>query len=567
MKLSKECMCRCLLFAGSYCLIFIFGAVWYRGNYFPYHQLKAVMDGADQAKVSHVNVSRPYPSWTGPPLDAGPLELDVEKATSRATARIRRLRSRLDASLSKPSPTNYSSFHPKTELDRLFIPLEQEIAKLSLTAHRRDLTIISPTHKISDEFHVSAREAKAYIDIQNDMEVESIMLVNTGDRSIINPKFSVNGLEQWHDIKHILDQILHGHREPRNQVKEIFKFVVENREHDEPMDESEEAHDPVKFFNVYGYGFCDDAATNFAKLVISAGMPARILGLPGHVVAEVYYDGGWHLFDPDGEVYYSDPVSGHIFSYSEIRVSPNILKLSDSPIYPQAKLVQVYTSGGAVDASPFYLRSTAPPHRMNYKLRPGESFCRYRNGKGWFFTNFCGDLPTNYSNAIWRFSPRFDLGPSRSGCTSYSNVSLQKMGGRLTFCHTDGEGSLVYKFDSPWPYITAKVNLSGSGAFKVDFSEDGQKWTQASKLKGEIDVPVSLGQYFPNGFGNPLYTYWLRIRLEGCLHGLSIESIVQTAPKSFPKFKAGDNEIHYSQESPNDGNVVLTLELAGPDGD
>jgi hypothetical protein len=546
MKPSKKFMCRCLLLVGFYGLIFILGAVWYRGNYFPYHQVKAVMGRTDHNVKSYAN----------------PLKASIEKGTRRATARIQRLRNRVDPSLPTVPPLNNSAFYPETEIESLFIPLEQEIAKLALTVHRKGLKINSPMHEISKELHVTKRQTEALIEISDRLEVESLRISNAGDRTITNPKLSVNGVEGWHDIKQILAQVLDGHVKPQDRAKAIFQFVVENRQHDEPPVEDDEPHDPVKFFNVYGYGFCDDAATNFGKLAIAAGMPAKIWSLGGqHVIAEIFYDNSWHLFDPDGEVYYADPSSGNIVGLAEIRKHPDLLKLANSPIMRRSKLERIYTNRKHFDASNFYLRSTTPPHRMNYKLRPGESFCRYGNAKGWYFTNFYGDEPKNYSNGVWRFSPRFDLGPRRSGCSSFSDVRVDSMRGALLSV-INREGSLIYKFKSPWPYITAKMQLSGNGTFKIDISEDGKIWNQAGSMQGEIDVPVLLDNHFPNGFGSPLYAYWLRIRFEGRLDALTVESIVQTAPKSFPKFKAGDNETHYSQESPIDGSVVLTLELA-----
>ncbi len=84
----------------------------------------------------------------------------------------------------------------------------------------------------------------------------------------------------------------------------IWKFLVNRRYHYLPASDDAEMHDPVKFLNVYGYGFCDDSALNFAALCEEAGLEARVWGLNGHVVAESSYGGAWHMFDPDMACYF-----------------------------------------------------------------------------------------------------------------------------------------------------------------------------------------------------------------------------------------------------------------------
>lgn len=63
-------------------------------------------------------------------------------------------------------------------------------------------------------------------------------------------------------------------------------------------------------------GWCDNVARLFVTLARAAGYPARVVALThtdganGHVVAEAYYDGKWHLFDPDhGVEYYLEDAS------------------------------------------------------------------------------------------------------------------------------------------------------------------------------------------------------------------------------------------------------------------
>src|SRR5690606_32254092 len=55
--------------------------------------------------------------------------------------------------------------------------------------------------------------------------------------------------------------------------------------------------DPIAILNAYGWAICGQNAEILQALYHAAGMPSRIRGLPGHVVCEVWYDGGWHVLD------------------------------------------------------------------------------------------------------------------------------------------------------------------------------------------------------------------------------------------------------------------------------
>jgi len=47
---------------------------------------------------------------------------------------------------------------------------------------------------------------------------------------------------------------------------------------------------------------CDQSSYMLLRLALEAGIRARHVGLYGHVVMEAWYDGDWHLYDPDMEV-------------------------------------------------------------------------------------------------------------------------------------------------------------------------------------------------------------------------------------------------------------------------
>lgn len=71
--------------------------------------------------------------------------------------------------------------------------------------------------------------------------------------------------------------------------------------------------------------FCDQISYLLMRLALDRGIRARHVGLYGHVVMEAWYDGKWHLFDPDLKVIPRN-ASGQIVSVDTLAQSPELLE-------------------------------------------------------------------------------------------------------------------------------------------------------------------------------------------------------------------------------------------------
>lgn len=67
-------------------------------------------------------------------------------------------------------------------------------------------------------------------------------------------------------------------------------------------------------------GICHQQAIAFARLAEEAGIKSRTIWLEGHVVAEVFYEEKWHMFDPDCGVVFEE--NGDVLSYQDVISSP-----------------------------------------------------------------------------------------------------------------------------------------------------------------------------------------------------------------------------------------------------
>ncbi|MHB1035627.1 MAG: hypothetical protein ACYC35_11800 [Pirellulales bacterium] len=100
----------------------------------------------------------------------------------------------------------------------------------------------------------------------------------------------------------------------------IWTSTVMHRYQDNPPTEFRHegcVHDPIKTFNVYGYGMCCCASSNVEALARYVGLEARGWGINAHSVPEIYYEGAWHMFDTS-LVNYFPKADGKIASVEEI---------------------------------------------------------------------------------------------------------------------------------------------------------------------------------------------------------------------------------------------------------
>jgi hypothetical protein len=72
------------------------------------------------------------------------------------------------------------------------------------------------------------------------------------------------------------------------------------------MQDGRSVLDPILFFNSYGMTFCGQISAMNVALWEAAGYDGRVVDVNIHVVAEVFYDGRWHMFDNDFCNYFLD---------------------------------------------------------------------------------------------------------------------------------------------------------------------------------------------------------------------------------------------------------------------
>ena len=206
---------------------------------------------------------------------------------------------------------------------------------------------------------------------------------NRGANSVKNPRVTIGGRYSPRDIDEMLDAILQGCTDPQEKIYRIWNYVRENRHHDYPVfgsgRHSDELHDPVKYLLIYGGGFCDDTGSVLSSLACRAGFNRENGGrnpivrtLHGHMMAEIFHDGGYQFMDADENAFYLDrenrrPVSGdaaardHDLVHREIHFGPQFTGWERSQ--------NAAALFGKDDGS---TERIVMGHSMDFELRPGE---------------------------------------------------------------------------------------------------------------------------------------------------------------------------------------------------
>ncbi|MFI4849361.1 MAG: transglutaminase family protein [Gimesia chilikensis] len=329
----------------------------------------------------------------------------------------------------------------------------------------------------------------------------------------------------------------------------IWKFLVDWRYHFYPAEPGDEVHDPVKFLNVYGYGFCDDCASNFAVLARKAGVRSRTWGLSGHVVAEAFYDGKWHMFDPDHEVFYRND-QGVIASVEELAQHPELItKTPLDPIgSPSQAIARLYTT--TADNQPSERKPAIRDSNLAPTLEPGDR------------------LEFDYIAA--EYIHRRNM-PNEEQPPVAGNGTLKRSITKLDSLKQPHPHQRNWHFT--WPYVLLKGALElklapGQSAPTISVSSNGTSWTPLETTLKAEKLKVSLDAWIKQ---QPTAVYGFYLRCENTngddpaasVAQLNSEFLFQFAPRALAHMQNKNNHFEMKLSPPlpaNSQGLAVQLE-------
>jgi hypothetical protein len=408
--------------------------------------------------------------------------------------------------------------------------------------------------------------------------MRSLKLENMGDTDIVNPWVTVNGKRDWRSTQSIVSEALRAYGEPARmtqaeKARAIWEFLRRHRFHATTGDF--EVRDPVKMLNVYGFSLCGDNAPALMDLWRAAGLQTR-RGFPiGHCVAEVWYDGGWHLLDGDESILFLDRDNRTVASERAIAHDHEL----STRAYDDELLPALYNYDGTRSGD--YPPHTA--HAMHFTLRPGESF-EWRWGQGSkhhyapnpvLFLLKSANLrewgPNAWAtlrNGKWTYTPPLRSPAAARGVRTENVRWAGASGGpAITPAVPARPAVLTWKISVPYAIVggrlTATVELGAGASCVFSVSHDGAQWQEISRNQTRVDA--GLDAFFPSP-GPVHYEYFLRAELTASgkalagIDSLSIENDLQMAPLAMPSLELGPNRIVYTDETSGSRSVRATFE-------
>jgi hypothetical protein len=403
----------------------------------------------------------------------------------------------------------------------------------------------------------------------------------------------------------------------------VWQTVLKFRHQDAPPRElfaTECVHDPIKTFNVYGYGMCCCASCNIAALSRHIGMQARGWAINGHSVPEVSWDQGksWHMLDASLLCYFPK-ADGQIACVEELvagvqgwyakhpglrkdndklttfmrgsgwKKGPDILSrcsFYDNNGWLPAATHGWYSTMQEYDCKPFlYEYGYSQGYQVNVQLRQGERLTRHWSNKGLHINGDRGGAPSSLNTAIGtndlRYATKYgDLANGRIGNgTQTWDVPLEASlraaaltGENLAFlCEdkaapalhvndADKPGELVLRLPSSYVYLGGELILEpvtkGDGSLVISISDNNGLDWKEIAKIAANGGPKQIDL-------TPLvyrrYDYRLKIVIRGAgtgLNKLKIRHDIQHSQRALPALDMGKNMITFDAGAPEGTTTI-----------
>ncbi|HZC44659.1 MAG TPA: hypothetical protein VE195_10815 [Acidobacteriaceae bacterium] len=349
--------------------------------------------------------------------------------------------------------------------------------------------------------------------------------------------------------------------------------------------------DPIKLLNSYGFGLCYQDGPLMAATYDAGGFKhSRVWFLTGHTVAEVYYDGAYHMFDSDelgynpigsGPLKLRDVASVWQLEHDGSIITKNVTgpttsnpKTVDYPWYPadvragdMKGLAELYTS---INDNYLYAYRRYPEGRtMDFVLRPGERMVRYYRPTpaGTFY------LPYTYDGKDWKIAPDFaqfhlspSVGPrSEKDARMWATGKIEYRPTNLSDNVSRNGDDATYTFSMPSPYVIIDAHFSvqaslptAENKLTAETSVDGgRSWTASGSLAGPFNGPWEIhAADLPGAHGHRTavsgtYGYLVRFSLHGAgnqapsLQNVFLTTTFQLNPRTIPTLTPGENHFEY----------------------
>jgi len=432
------------------------------------------------------------------------------------------------------------------------------------------------------------------IDVGGTLNPENVEIIveNLGEQPVANPRLTVNGLYDWHDVHSMVNEITRGLETDEDRAMAIWSWILDKRFQREPHDDS--SVNPVRGLNGYSYGICSNSASWIASLCHAAGIKARIWELTGHTVAEVYFNGTWHMLDGNARVFYLDHDNRTIAGMSTLQQDKRLIERTVHAIDPwfrdpvpgrNEQFERYLITDKDNWLSDGYDSEFLKNYTMALTLKPGEKLLRWWQPVLNKFESRDKDpeVPERYANGQLIWEPDLRRVDMRNYIDSspIGNVTTRAHDGRNPAIHIaalqdgflyDRASRFAIPIRSPYPVVGGRFRctLVKEGASPLDQARmsfgRGDYLYDFQFGTGSRDVEVDLDSAILKHA--PVYDYSIEFAVRGNANSQpptqagvdAFRSVtdLQVSPHSLPALKLGKNLVHYWDESQGPRTVRIT---------
>lgn len=125
------------------------------------------------------------------------------------------------------------------------------------------------------------------------------------------------------DINAMVKFIANEYRDMPNAEK-VWRFISDYTRHFPLISRNNWLYHPLLLVHSAGGSLCGFRSAAMTNILLHMGEQARSWCINGHVVSEVFFDGKWHVYDPDlGCIYFNE--QGEICSFDELTQNPEYI--------------------------------------------------------------------------------------------------------------------------------------------------------------------------------------------------------------------------------------------------
>lgn len=428
--------------------------------------------------------------------------------------------------------------------------------------------------------------------------MKSITISNKGNFTIKSPRFMINNKGNWFDYNSWTHEIFQNSNSEVEIVLDLWKFLKENRVHQNPSGWN--SYIDYNMLICYGYGTCDNVTWMAIQALRHIGYKANYSFMVHHTVADIETPQQNYLLDSDLEVFYLNGDNNKLLGYSEVLFDKYFIfrthHFGKSVKYDKNRdkwVSRTYYKNYPIGVFPFKnalkLSSEIGRSPYDFNLRPGETI-NYSWDDAVKYVHFDGKdtiLPSSFqkyilANGKYTFNNNFKTDSLSVLFDSYKNLRYDSITVKSGLIATSDSAFLIVSIKSPFPIIDAYLKgeffqESINDSIEIFWSNDNINYTKIAVNKRIGDYIDSLNlqhnfSYMNHHYTTPYpiaYNYYIKVLfhkstndLQIGINSLFIENIFQLNRRFLPTLIKGINSINYQDynESEAQRNIEIIID-------